>query len=97
VGDDAPELPFHLEKFYGAVVLLDWMRLPGGENVQGIVGNVTFYSAKELTGHEVVTARNANWVLVVEGDVERHTILGCQVRSVITSPQSESADYYKVP
>ncbi len=94
---EEPQQQYDLKGFHGAVILNDWLALPSSQKVQGLVGKISFYSAKEFTGHDVVTARNANWLLLVEGAKERFTILGCQVRAVITNPQQvQNPDYYEV-
>lgn len=90
---------FITQGFYGSVVLKDWLRERDGRQHIGITGKISILQDVDLVGFRA-KGNESNWVARVDGETESVTILGCQVRAVITHvPDGDVAtlDYLVVP
>lgn len=79
---------YNMEKFEGAVVLKDWMLMPGSDrSTKGFCGIVSILEASQMTGFDV-GKNEANWIARIESDDgdESVNIPGCQVRGVLQGP-----------
>lgn len=93
------QAPFQLKDFTGWVVLQDWAATPDGQSFNIFAGRCSIYSAKEATGFDLVTERNANWLVRVEGPSgEAWNFPGCQVRAVVAGElRGAGANVCRVP
>ena|ERR1039457_5915631 len=85
--------------FYGALLLLDFIPLPNGGNVRGLVGGVSVLSAVEALGFDV-NDRDSNWCVRVTGRTTAVTVPGCKVHSIFALQEGVSvpnSDYWQVP
>ena len=84
----------------GAVQFREWNKVPWeSRDVKGVVGSVTFHTAKDATGADV-TNRESNWLLEIRGSECVYYVPGCQVLGVTWLGEAQgvtNVDYTVVP
>lgn len=80
------EPKYQTEKFYGTVIVKEWMPTLGNKQVQRITGLLTLVQDVDIAGFKT-RGTEANWGMRIEGTSEQWTILGCQIRAVIAHPE----------
>lgn len=75
-----------LAPFTGYVMTKDWIDVPGeNRQVKSVAGTITIREQNELVGFKV-KGSESNWVAMIEGNIQRVVILGCQIRAFAQSP-----------
>jgi hypothetical protein len=85
--------------FHGALLLIDFIPLPSGGNVRGLIGTVSVLSAVEALGFDV-NDRDSNWCALVAGPTTSIVVPGCKVYSIFTLPDGarpSNSDYWRLP
>ena len=77
------KLKYKTKDFYGTVLLKDWLHGLDGLQYKQITGKISIINDKELVGFSA-KGNESNWVARIEGHLQTYTILGCQIRGVVT-------------
>jgi hypothetical protein len=86
-------------KFHGALLMTEFIPLPDGGNVRGLVGEVDVLEDKEALGFSV-NDRDSKWCVRVAGPTTAVTVPGCKVYLVMALPEGQggsNTDYWRVP
>jgi hypothetical protein len=98
------EPEFTRRGFHGAVLATEYMPLPHGPQVRGLVGSIDVLTDTELLGFEV-NDRDSRWGVRVSGPSGVVVVLpGCKVFSVMAFPtggpgagEAACTDYWTLP
>jgi len=77
------------KKFYGTVILKDWFHGLDSLQYKQITGEISIINDKELVGFSA-KGNESNWVANIKGSNQIYTILGCQIRGVITHAENHN-------
>lgn len=100
--ESAPPLlfPEATEGFDGIVIAMDWVAMPSGRLYKAFAGKVQVLSAEAAVGFTPTGHNSANWLARISGTSAAVTLMGCQVRAVLSGDISAfdaNADTLEVP
>ena len=76
-------MKYETQVFFGTVIIKEWVHGLDGLQYRQITGKISIINDKELVGFSV-KGNESNWVARIEGELQTYTILGCQIRGVVT-------------
>lgn len=80
---------YQTKDFYGSVLLKDWITDLKDRQVRRITGTCSLVRDEDYVGFKT-RGTESNWAIRVVGGSQQWTILGCQIRAVVTHSREES-------